>query len=106
MKLLASIMATFAVMTTVTSAMTLNDIEDNEEDYQKVIDEGENPIEVRHCQHCLEQLENVKKGEGIIANKDFMLVFFITSFLPFVRPNLPQLKQDDIKKCKRKSKKF
>ena len=38
MKLLASIMATFAVMTTVTSAMTLNDIEDNRVTTLKGID--------------------------------------------------------------------
>ena len=54
----------------------------------------------------LEMLKLMKKGEGIVANKDFMLVFFITSFLPFVRPNLPKLNQGDIKKCKRHSKKY
>ena len=54
----------------------------------------------------MKDLENMKQGNGVIANKDFMLVFFITSFLPFVRPNLPQLKLTEIKKCKRKPKLF
>ena len=36
------------------------EIEDAEEEYQKVIDEGDNLAEVEHCRHCLEELERVK----------------------------------------------
>ena len=55
---------------------------------------------------ALKDLDILKQGDGVIANKDFMLVFFITCFLPFVRPNLPQIKPDDIKKGKAKSKRI
>lgn len=40
-------------------------------------------------------------GKGIIANKDFMQVMFITCFLPFIHPNLPQLKETEVKFAKK-----
>ena len=47
----------------------------------------------------------VAKGERVIGAKDFMLVFFITCFLPFVRPSIAQIKEGEMKKA-RKNKKF
>ena len=47
----------------------------------------------------------VSKGERVIGAKDFMLVFFITCFLPFVRPSIAQIKESEIKKA-RKNKKY
>lgn len=34
----------------------------------------------------------VANGDQVIGNKDYMLVFVITCFLPFMRPSLPQIK--------------
>lgn len=50
-------------------------------------------------------LLNLRKGNKVIGAQDFMLVFFITCFLPFVRPTIPQLKEAEIIKAKKSQKK-
>lgn len=80
------------------------DIEDTKHDYERVIDQNQNQDQVRNCKKSLKELEVVKNGNRIFTNKEFKLVFFITSFLPFVRPNVPNLKPSEIDECKRESK--
>ena len=42
------------------------------------------------------RLLELRKGNKVIGAKDYMLVFFITCFLPFVRPSIPQIKDTEI----------
>ena len=42
------------------------------------------------------RLLELRKGNKVIGAKDYMLVFFITCFLPFVRPTISQLKEYEI----------
>jgi hypothetical protein len=37
----------------------------------------------------LMMLTSIRKGNKIVATKEYMLVFYITCFVPFIRPNLP-----------------
>lgn len=46
-------------------------------------------------------LQKARKGKGIIANKDFMQILFITCFLPFILPNFPALKDSEVKFAKK-----
>ena len=46
----------------------------------------------------------MSKGERVIGAKDFILVFFITCFLPFVRPSIAQIKEGEIKKARKNKK--
>ena len=48
----------------------------------------------------------LRKGNKVIGAKDYMLVFFITCFLPFIRPNIPQIKDYEIVKAKKNEQKF
>ena len=45
-------------------------------------------------------LENIRKGNKIIATKEYMLVFFITCFVPFIRPSFPMIRDNEIAKLK------
>lgn len=47
------------------------------------------------------RLLELRKGNKVIGAKDYMLVFFITCFLPFVRPSIPQLKESEIHRAKK-----
>ena len=40
----------------------------------------------------MQYLQQVKKGNKITQSKEFKLVFFITCFVPFIRPNVPMIK--------------
>ena len=53
----------------------------------------------------LKFLERARNGKGVIANKDFMQVLFITCFLPFIHPNLPPLRESEAKMAKKNEKK-
>ncbi len=52
----------------------------------------------------LQMLQNVRKGNKIVGSREYNLVFFITCFVPFVRPTLPTLKQNEIARMKSKNK--
>jgi len=45
-------------------------------------------------------LQSIRKGNKIVATKEYMLVFYITCFVPFIRPNLPHLKEGELLKYK------
>ncbi|TNV84817.1 hypothetical protein FGO68_gene3064 [Halteria grandinella] len=45
-------------------------------------------------------LSQIRKGNKITQSKEFQLVFFITCFVPFIRPNLPMIKPQDLTKLK------
>lgn len=62
-------------------------------------------LDLNHLCTDDKNLLNIRKGNKIIGAKDFMLVFFITCFLPFVRPTIPQLKEAEIAKAKKSQKK-
>ena len=49
-------------------------------------------------------LAQVKKGNKITASKEFKLVFFITCFVPFIRPNVPMIKPQEMSKLKAEQK--
>ena len=49
-------------------------------------------------------LKGKEAGAKVISGKDFTLVYFITCFLPFVRPSVPNLKDTEIKKARKKPK--
>lgn len=34
-------------------------------------------------------LKKIRKGNLIVFSKEYKLVFYITCFVPFIRPNLP-----------------
>ena len=34
------------------------------------------------------------------------MVFFITSFLPFIRPSIPQLKESDVRNARKQQKEY
>ena len=48
----------------------------------------------------LKLLRSIRNGNKIIASKEYMLVFYITCFVPFIRPNLPLLKDGELMKLK------
>ena len=48
----------------------------------------------------LKFLTSIRNGNKIVTTKEFSLVFYITCFVPFVRPNVPILKESDITKMK------
>jgi hypothetical protein len=52
------------------------------------------------------KLLEMRKGNKVIGAKDFMLVFFITCFLPFVRPSIPMLKESEISRAKKSQSKI
>jgi hypothetical protein len=62
-------------------------------------------LDLNHLCKADRNLLNIRKGNKIIGAQDFMLVFFITCFLPFVRPTIPQLKETEILKAKKSQKK-
>jgi hypothetical protein len=64
--------------------------------------EGKNVVNEHKL--SLKILDKARKGKGVLANKDFMQVFFITCFLPFIHPSLPQLKENEIKQAKKNQK--
>mmetsp|Transcript_39657 Transcript_39657/g.60739 ORF Transcript_39657/g.60739 Transcript_39657/m.60739 type:complete len:121 (+) Transcript_39657:1662-2024(+) len=45
-------------------------------------------------------------GNKVIGAKDYMMVFFITCFLPFVRPSIQQLKEHHIAKARKHQRKI
>jgi hypothetical protein len=47
------------------------------------------------------RLLELRKGNKVIGAKDYMLVFFITCFLPYVRPSIPQIKDSEISRAKK-----
>ena len=49
-------------------------------------------------------LKSIRKGNKIVATKEFMLVFFITCFVPFIRPNFPIIKESEIVRLKNEEK--
>lgn len=49
-------------------------------------------------------LRNIRKGNKIVATKEFILVFFITCFVPFIRPNFPIIKEQEIVRIKNEEK--
>ena len=53
----------------------------------------------------LKFLEKARRGRGIVANKDFMQVLFITCFLPFIQPNFPALKDAEVKMARKNERK-
>jgi hypothetical protein len=49
-------------------------------------------------------LSKVKQGNGIINSKEFKLVFFITCFVPFIKPNVPVLRPKQLTQLKHEQK--
>jgi hypothetical protein len=45
-------------------------------------------------------LSQIRKGNKITQSKEFKLVFFITCFVPFIRPNVPMIKPNELAKLK------
>lgn len=45
-------------------------------------------------------LKSIRRGNKIVATKEFMLVFFITCFVPFIRPNFPIIKESEMNRLK------
>jgi hypothetical protein len=45
-------------------------------------------------------LSSIRNGNKIISTKEFSLVFYITCFVPFVRPTVPVLKESEISRMK------
>lgn len=50
--------------------------------------------------------DDLINGKNIIGSKDYMLVLFITCFLPFVRSSIPLLHPKDLKRAKRRQKTY
>ena len=48
----------------------------------------------------LNYLSRLRKGNGIIGSKEFNLVFYITCFVPFIRPNIPIVRDSSINQAK------
>lgn len=49
-------------------------------------------------------LSKVKQGNGIINSKEFKLVFFITCFVPFIKPNVAVLRPKQIAQLRHEQK--
>jgi hypothetical protein len=45
-------------------------------------------------------LGQIRKGNKIVNSKEFKLVFYITCFVPFVRPNIPSIRETSLLKAK------
>jgi hypothetical protein len=50
--------------------------------------------------------EDLINGKNIIGSRDYMLVLFITCFLPFVKSSIPLLHPIDLKRAKRRQKAY
>jgi hypothetical protein len=48
----------------------------------------------------LKMLSSVRNGNKIIGTREYNLVFYITCFVPFVRPNIPMIKDTEINRMK------
>lgn len=46
-------------------------------------------------------LIEIAEGRRVIGSKNYTLLLFITCFLPFLKPSLPQVKESDVKKAKK-----
>jgi hypothetical protein len=57
-------------------------------------------LDIRSLCKSDKRLLELRKGNKVIGAKDYMLVFFITCFLPFVRPTIPQLKDYEIQSAR------
>ncbi|CDW84192.1 UNKNOWN [Stylonychia lemnae] len=55
-------------------------------------------------QEEIEFLKSIRKGNKIITSKEFKLVFFITCFVPFIRPNVPMIREQSMTKAKQAQK--
>ena len=71
------------------------------QELEEIIDANPGTTQEQECRESLRNLELIKKADHVIASKDFMLVFFITCFLPFVRPAIPHLKPLELKAAKK-----
>jgi hypothetical protein len=45
-------------------------------------------------------LDKIKQGNSIVNSKEFKLVFFITCFVPFIKPSIPVLRPKQITQLK------
>ena len=50
--------------------------------------------------------DDLLNGKNIIGSRDYMLVLFITCFLPFVRSSVPLLHPKDLKRAKKRQKDY
>ena len=48
----------------------------------------------------VQYLQSISKGNKITQSKEFKLVFFITCFVPFIRPNVPMIKATELNALK------
>jgi hypothetical protein len=48
----------------------------------------------------MQYLQQISKGNKITQSKEFKLVFFITCFVPFIRPNVPMIKSAELNTLK------
>ena len=47
-------------------------------------------------------MKGANVGAKFITGKDFTLVYFITCFLPFLKPNIPTIKDSELKRARKK----
>ena len=48
----------------------------------------------------LEKLRAIRKGNKIVNSKEFKLVFYITCFVPFIRPEMPTIREGSLQQAK------
>eukprot|EP00347_Sterkiella_histriomuscorum_P021464 403333886 len=81
--------------------LDLDDINNTPNQQQQIRKAGQQQIiQKKPDQNELENLRNIRKGNKIITSKEFKLVFYITCFVPFIRPNMALIRETSIVKAK------
>lgn len=73
--------------------------------HDKLMEIKERDLDVDEIAQCENDddvlyLKSLKKGNKIIGTREYLMVLYITSFVPFIRQNVPMIKEQEIKAIK------